>query len=199
MGNVVAEPAATSQHWQLLVLAGGQGSRMEGADKGLMLINGMPAVLHLQSRFEAPFMLVSANRNTDRYAELGVRAVADLRPGFCGPLAGLEALLLQCSSSLVVVVPCDMPLLPALLPQRLLGRLEGTDDIVIAHDGERLQPLCMALRPTRWRDDLSRYLDQGGRSVQGWLEGKPVQVCQFTSPQAFRNLNSVEDLLDHQM
>lgn len=167
---------------------------MEGADKGLMLINGMPAVLHLQSRFEAPFMLVSANRNTDRYAELGVKAVTDRRPGFCGPLAGLEALLLQCSSSLVVVVPCDMPLLPALLPQRLLGQLEGTDDIVIAHDGERLQPLCMALRPTRWRDDLSRYLDRGGRSVQGWLEGKPVQVCQFTSPQAFRNLNTVEDL-----
>ncbi|MEE4251553.1 MAG: molybdenum cofactor guanylyltransferase [Alcanivoracaceae bacterium] len=194
MPSAVAEHTATPADWQLLVLAGGKGSRMEGADKGLMLIEGKPAVSRLQQRFSPPSMLTSANRHADRYAALGVQTVADVRPGFCGPLAGLEALLRQSFSHRAVLVPCDMPWLPASLPQQLLGELAGDDSIVIAHDGERLQPLCMALCPTRWRENLSGYLDQGGRSVHGWLEGKPVQVCQFASPQAFRNLNTVEDL-----
>jgi molybdenum cofactor guanylyltransferase len=198
MVSAVAEQLATLNDWHLLVLAGGRGSRMDGLDKGLMLINGQPAVLHLQARLSAPAMLVSANRNADRYASLGVRTVADQRQEFCGPLAGLEALFLQCSSSRAVVVPCDMPGLPPSLAQDLLAQLEDEDSIAVAHDGERLQPLCMALSSIRWQEDLSRYLDQGGRSVHGWLEGKSLRVCQFLSAQAFRNLNTAEELTSYQ-
>lgn len=193
----MAEEDQPISGWQLLVLAGGQGSRMNGADKGLMLIDGKPAVLHLQERLSSPSMLVSANRHGDRYLALGVQALADLREGFCGPLAGLEALLQQCRSNRAVVVPCDMPLLPTTLAQDLLGQLENKSDIVVAHDGERLQPLCMALSPASWREDLSLYLDQGGRSVHGWLQDKPLKVCRFDSVRAFRNLNTAEDLADY--
>lgn len=194
----MVEGTSLAADWQLLVLAGGKGSRLGGIDKGLMLINGQPAVLHLQTRLSPSSMLVSANRHADRYAEIGVTTVADRRPEFCGPLAGVEAMLLECKSRQAVVVPCDMPLLPPSLPAELLSHLEGEESIVVVHDGERLQPLCMALTPAIWRDDLSDYLDQGGRSVQGWLEGKPVKVCRLSSGEAFANVNTDEDLAAYQ-
>ncbi len=186
--------------WQLLILAGGRGERMGGVDKGLLAFQGRPLVCHLRDRFAPPRLRISANRHDEDYARLGLGTVPDHRDSFCGPLAGLESLLAATMAAddgaatvPAVLIPCDMPWLPADLPARLLAALSGEDTIAVAHDGERLQPLCMALHPARWRDDLGRYLDQGRRSVFGWLDDKPLQVCTWDDPAAFRNLNTPED------
>jgi molybdenum cofactor guanylyltransferase len=182
-----------SAEWQLLILAGGEGRRLGGVDKGLMPVNGMAAVQHLRDRWQPRHQRVSANRHGDDYRALGLEPVADYRPGFIGPLAGLEALLAVALDMPAVIVPCDMPWLPDSLPAQLLALLQP-DTLVVAHDSERLQPLCMALWPTRWREDLSAYLDHGGRSVQGWLDNKPVTLCRFDDARPFRNINTPEDL-----
>lgn len=165
---------------------------MGGADKGLMPIAGQPAVRHLQQRLQPPLLRVSANRHVADYQLLGITPVPDRRPGFCGPLAGLEALLYAADDTPAVLVPCDMPWLPANLPVRLLSLLDARGTVVVAHDGEQLQPLCLAFYPADWRDDLSRYLDDGRRSAQGWLADKPVRLCRFDHPEAFSNLNTTE-------
>ena len=56
-----------------LVLAGGQGTRMGGADKGLQLLDGTPLALHALRRLapQVGTMLVSANRNHAAYAAFG--------------------------------------------------------------------------------------------------------------------------------
>jgi molybdenum cofactor guanylyltransferase len=182
------------ENWQLLMLAGGEGRRLGGIDKGLMRIDGQPALLRLCERFHPPRLLVSANRHLDQYRALGVQPVTDKRGHFAGPLAGLEALLAEAADLPALVVPCDMPSLPGDLPAQLFSQLQNADTIVVAHDGERLQPLCMALWPARWRADLSAWLDQGHRSVHGWLENKPVVVCHFEDPVGFRNINTPENL-----
>ncbi|MFN3712263.1 MAG: molybdenum cofactor guanylyltransferase MobA [Alcanivoracaceae bacterium] len=184
----------TAQDWQLLILAGGRGRRLGGIDKGLMEGNGQPVVRMLHQRFQPPHCLVSANRHAERYCALGFTTVADRRPDFAGPLAGLEALMVAAPDLPAILVPCDMPNLPDDLPAQLLSRLQRRDAIVVAHDGERLQPLCMALWPTYWRDNLAVYLDQGGRSVQGWLDSKQVEVCQFDDGRCFHNINTPADL-----
>lgn len=186
--------------WQLLILAGGRGERMGGADKGLLVFQGQPLVCHLRDRFAPPRLRISANRHGEDYAGLGLITVPDRRDRFCGPLAGLESLLAAVAEAddgsamaPALVVPCDMPWLPADLPMRLLAALSSEDTIAVAHDGERLQPLCLALHPARWRDDLAHYLDQGRRSAFGWLDDKPLQICHWDDPAAFRNLNTPED------
>lgn len=179
--------------WLLLILAGGLGTRHGGEDKGLLPVRGEPAVLALRQRLQAPAVRLSANRNPAAYAALGMPALPDRRPGFHGPLAGLETLLHSAGDHPVVVVPCDMPDLPAELPARLLAALaDAPGHVVVAHDGERLQPLCLALHPARWRDDLAAYLDAGRRSVLGWLDDKPLSVCHFDDTAAFRNANQPE-------
>ena len=110
-----------------IVLAGGQGSRMGGVDKGLQPFRGRPMVAHAIERLEPQVdeLLINANRNTDDYGRFGHRVIADEIAGFAGPLAGFERGLTHAAGALVATVPCDSPFLPRDLVARLHAALEG--------------------------------------------------------------------------
>ncbi len=57
-----------------LVLAGGQGSRMGGVDKGLQEFRGKPMVAHVIERFapQVDELLINANRNPRPTAASGI-------------------------------------------------------------------------------------------------------------------------------
>src|SRR5436305_15205563 len=97
-----------------LVLAGGQGSRMGGIDKGLQPFRGRPMVAHVVERFapQVGEILINANRNLEEYARFGHRVIADEIAGFAGPLAGFERGLAHARCALLVTAPCDSPFLP---------------------------------------------------------------------------------------
>lgn len=175
--------------YTLIILAGGRGNRMGGADKGLLDIDGTTLVTRLHRLLSAGRTRVSANRHEDQYRGLGFEPVADLRPGFSGPLAGIEAAIRDHNDNIVVIVPCDMPCVPDDLPRRLMDGMQTPDTIAIAHDGERAQVLCMAFSPRHWQHSLQDYLDKGRASVHGWLDDKPVALVHFDDPPAFRNIN----------
>lgn len=140
-------------------------------------------------------LLISCNRNGDDYASLADAIVADKRPDFQGPLAGLEAAVLHIASEFLVIVPCDMPLLPLDLARRLLTALEpGRDaaDISYAHDGERHQYLCAAIRVTIL-PSLGVFLDEGGRAVRHWYAQHRHTAVDFSSQaQCFANCNELD-------
>src|SRR5690606_36649233 len=75
------------------LLAGGRATRLDGADKAWLERRGQAQVLRLAQRVEAEVdaVLVSANRDLERYASHGLAAIADRRAGL-GPLGGLEVL-----------------------------------------------------------------------------------------------------------
>ena len=72
-----------------LVLAGGQGSRMGGVDKGLQPFRGKSMVAHVIERLapQVGEILINANRNVEAYQAFGHRVVPDSISGFAGPLA----------------------------------------------------------------------------------------------------------------
>lgn len=184
--------------YSLIVLCGGQGSRLGGADKGLLRTAGENFVQRLIRKLAHPqgHVVISANRHLDLYAREGHRVVPDLRAGYQGPLAGIEAALLAGipADRPVLVVPVDMPDLPADLPAALLAQARP-EQLVVVHDGQRLQPLCMMFFPGSWQVSLSTFLDAGGRSVRQWLADKPLQQVQLLRPHAFENINEPADLL----
>ena len=108
-----------------IVLAGGLGRRMgdtvDGVDKGLLSLSGKPLVAHVIERLvpQVDVLLVNANRNADSYAQFGCQVVPDVIGGFAGPLAGLHAGMLAAATEWVVTAPCDSPLLPPNLVERL--------------------------------------------------------------------------------
>ncbi|HDZ09496.1 molybdenum cofactor guanylyltransferase MobA [Pseudohongiella sp.] len=197
--------SASATAYTLIVLAGGQGSRMGGCDKGLLPFGEHSFVEILVQRLRctvpgADHVLISANRNHDEYNRMDAQVCPDLRAGFQGPLAGLEATLAQapCHQP-VVVVPCDMPLLPQRLPDRLLQPvLANSRSIAVLHDGRRRQHLCLAMWPQQALPTIRDTLGRGQRSVANWLSGQwvtDVSCHEMTGAdiQAMLNVNDPGD------
>jgi molybdenum cofactor guanylyltransferase len=178
-----------------VILAGGQGSRMGGADKGLINYRGRPLVEWVLEVLapQVDDIVISANRNLERYATYGRRVLPDTLPDFPGPLAGVLAAMLGVQSEWLLVVPCDTPHLPPDLALRLLGQaqLEGVP-LAVAADGARIHHSCFIVRTDR-RDDLAAFLARGERAVRHWQAGMALTTVRFDAA-AFANINRPEEL-----
>ncbi|AUH51907.1 molybdenum cofactor guanylyltransferase [Chromobacterium sp. ATCC 53434] len=180
-----------------LLLAGGQGARMGGVDKGWVALAGAPLAERVAARLrpQADALLISANRNRERYAALGQVVEDAAEFAGCGPLAGLEAGLAACRTRWLLSVPCDLPFLPTDLAERLLRPLRAGDAaLAVACCAGQTQPVCMALS-VALLPSLRDYLRAGGRRVREWQRaGGALQVAFDDVPDAFRNINGPEEL-----
>ncbi len=184
-----------------LILAGGRGSRLGGADKGLLDVDGQPLVQRVAQRLapQVDTLLLSANRNLDRYRALGFDPLPDGPYQDAGPLAGLRAGLLACATPWLLAAPCDMPYLPTDLCARLL-QAAPTDDARarVPFDGERHHYACLLL-PRSALATVIACLDSERRSLRallqatGWL-GVDFAASEPDARHAFRNLNTPTDL-----
>ena len=115
------------------------------------------------------------------------RVRADAIPGFRGPLAGVASALDDAAAPLVLTLPVDCPKPPWDLAPRLLDAAETTQArAVVAHDGERRQPL-FAL----YRRDLAAAAGLGVRAWQDTIGA--VEVDFADRRQQFHNLNTPDD------
>ena len=183
-----------------LILAGGRGSRMGGIDKGLQNHHGMPLALHALLRLspQVGHLLVNANRNLGAYEAMGAPVWPDPLPDYAGPLAGFMAGLEHCETPYLVTVPCDSPMFPLDLVQRLAHALEANGaDIAMAatlEDGQlRTQPVFCLMR-SAVLESLVHFTQGGQRKIDRWSAmHRCVEVC-FDAPQAFANANTLAEL-----
>lgn len=182
------------------VLAGGQGRRMGGVDKGLQLLRGRPLVgLALQRLApQVGALMVNANRNLDAYAAFGVPVWPDTLPGHPGPLAGFATALAHCETPWLATVPCDAPLFPADLVQRLADAAEAAGARLAyactVEDGRTQPQPVFALLNTSLRAGLDRFLAEGGRKIDRWADGEGAVRVAFDDAQAFANANTPGEL-----
>lgn len=180
-----------------LVLAGGQGRRMGGVDKGLVPLDGRPMVAHVLDRLapQVDGILVNANQNAEAYRALGYPVVPDLVPGFAGPLAGLHAGLSRTTAPRLVTVPCDSPFFPRDLVRRLAAALDRTDgDLAVARTFEQPHPV-FSLVATGVLPHLEAFLRDGGRKIDAWYATLRVIEVPFDDcADAFRNINTRAEL-----
>ena len=178
-----------------VILAGGEGRRMGGADKGLVEYQGRPLIEWALAALvpQVEDIVISANRNLDTYAAYGHRVLPDTLPDFPGPLAGVLAALDAVTEDWLVVVPCDTPHLPADLALRLLGaaQLERVP-LAVAADETRVHHSCFIVR-TNQRDELAAYLARGERAVRHWQAGLASTTVRFDAA-CFANFNRPDDL-----
>lgn len=194
-----------------LILAGGRGSRMGGVDKGLQNFNGLPLALHtlnqLQMGAGVGQIMINANRNLAAYESFGVAVWPDGLADYPGPLAGFLTGLERCETPYLLTVPCDTPLLPLDLAQRLATALATADaDIAMAaapevgRDGQmqvRTQPVFCLLK-AELLESLVRFTQDGGRKIVAWTDQHKTVVVPFDwpgdNPQAFFNANTLAEL-----
>jgi molybdopterin-guanine dinucleotide biosynthesis protein A len=139
-------------------------------------------------------VIISANRNLERYAALGYTVVPDETADFAGPLAGVLAGMAHARFNLVCTVPCDSPALPPDLVERLQrALLESVAEVAVARTAERAHPV-FALYRLELRTSLAGYLGTGARAVDAWLRSRRHVEVSFDDAGAFLNINSPEDL-----
>src|SRR5687768_3455638 len=178
-----------------LVLAGGQGRRMGGVDKGLQPLRGKPMVQWAIERLapQVDEILINCNQNLEQYGKFGRRLVPDEIGGFAGPLAGLHAGLKAAAHPLVVTVPCDSPFLPTDLVARLHAALSDRD-LAVAKTGDQAHPV-FALVKKSVAANLEAFLASGGRKIDAWYASlKVIEVRFDDEAHAFRNINTPEEL-----
>ena len=211
MASLNAQFQAPESHEAVtgLVLAGGRGARMGGADKGLQNFKGLPLALYtlmrLQMQQGPPLaeILINANRNLSAYEAFGAPVWPDTLDGFAGPLAGFLTGLERCETPLLLTVPCDTPLFPLDLLERLHNALLNEDaDMAMAgaceEDGQlRAQPVFCLMR-VEVLESLVTFTHQGGRKIDAWTAQLKTVLAPFNrpndDPRAFFNANTVEQL-----
>ena len=179
-----------------VILAGGQGLRMDGVDKGLIEFRGLPLVAHVASVIESKVdkIYISANRSFDSYASYG-EVISDDLLGFQGPLAGISKALKVCSTKYLLVLPCDSPLIDSELIDDLISRMKQKDaDICVAHDGS-IMHATFALMKSNLGKSLEHFLNDGGRKMALWYRQQNLERIDVSDRLVvLTNLNKPEDL-----
>ncbi|ANB17415.1 molybdenum cofactor guanylyltransferase [Dokdonella koreensis] len=181
------------------ILAGGAATRLGGRDKGLELLGGRPLVAWVLAaeglRPAEPAtlerVLIVANRNLRAYGH-HAETISDTLPGHRGPLAGIAAALAACASPWLLTVPVDCPIPPVDLAERLCAAATAGGPAVVAHDGERRQPL-FALYASGLAGAAAVAAAQG-LGVHAWQTAIGAREVDFSASRVhFGNLNTAED------
>lgn len=186
-----------SPHQQLdaIILAGGEGRRVGGRDKGLLDWQGKPLIAWVIECIapQVKQVYISANRNIEAYAAFGYAVHTDQSNDFRGPLAGIAACAAHCSSDWVLVVPCDCPALPNELAEKLLATAVSESlEASYAVDEARAHFLC-AVFQKQALEGLKTRLQGDDLSVKGWLKTLRCKPTAFAGMKdAFLNLNTLE-------
>jgi molybdopterin molybdotransferase len=195
-----------------LILAGGRGTRMGRVDKGLQPFRGATLVAHVLQRLapQVSIVAINANRNLPQYQAAAGDApvLPDFIDGFEGPLAGLQVGLQYCPTELLLTVPCDSPFLPTDLAERLYAAMQAENaDLAVAvtmekEDGatepyRQLHPV-FSLMKASLLPQLDAYLDTGARRMESWYKSLRVAEVLFDDANAFRNINTLTELQQHE-
>ena len=192
-----------------IVLAGGRGSRMGGVDKGLQNFHGTPLALHTVLRLQMQEgglvgeLMINANRNLSAYEAFGAPVWPDTLSDYAGPLAGFMTGLERCETPYLLTVPCDTPLFPFDLVQRLAQAFEDdSTEIAMAaaleKDGQlRAQPVFCLMR-VELLESLVAFTQAGGRKIDRWTDQHKTVLVPFNLPgddaRAFCNTNTLAEL-----
>lgn len=187
-----------------LVLAGGEGRRMERRNKGLVSLKGKPLIQHVieSIRSEVQNILISANNNLDIYQNFGFPIYEDL-PEWKGkgPLAGILSLTphIPANSDYLLIVPCDTPFLPHTLVPRLLAAFTTAPDCQIAYAATptMIHPSIFLCRPCT-NDYLANHLNQQHYSLKSWIFSHIHSKVEFPDETPFTNINDVKTLTKNQ-
>lgn len=180
-----------------IILSGGRATRMNGADKGLVLLQDNPLIQHVIARLTSQVdeILINANREIATYQAFGYPVLPDETNDFLGPLAGFLLGLKHAKHEYVLTVPCDSPLLPHNLAERLYkGMVQSHADISIATScGETHPVFCLMKKSVM--SSLQAFLQNGGCKVSAWQKSQKYVEVDFSDiSDAFTNLNTFEDL-----
>lgn len=188
-----------------VILAGGLARRMGGGDKGRLDLGGRSLIAEVAARMapQCEALILNANGDPGRFADLGLPVVADGVAGFPGPLAGVLAAMERAAESgfsHVLSAAADTPFLPRDLASRLTEAAEASGaPVALAatrQEGKLVRQPTFGLWSADLRGDLRRALEEGIFKVGLWAERHGAALAEFPLEpvDSFFNVNTPEDL-----
>lgn len=173
------------------IVAGGAATRLGGIDKAWLQRGGVSQVVRLAKRLsgETASVLVSTNRDSCRYTDVGLVAIPDRNPGI-GPLAALDALAAACTTPWLLTVPVDVVDINDCLLRSLFAA-GGSGAFAIDDDGA--QPLVALWRVDALREATTAALASGDHAVHALQARIGMTGVRFAGFR-FGNLNTPDDL-----
>lgn len=183
----------------IAILAGGRATRMDGEDKGLLTLNGIPLVQRLYGEVSplSNDLLINANRSHHQYEQLFPhnKIITDAWPDFRGPLAGIHAALTMAKHDYLLSIPCDLYHLPTNCLKAMLETVaqhQCPATFAVIND-DALYPLCLVHKNTL--PELESALQKQQYAVRHWLFAVKAMPTYFQIPLDMPlNLNTPEAL-----
>lgn len=160
----------------LAVVAGGRGERLGGVAKGLLEVEGRPALerlLDLAPALGLADVVLVANAQ-EPYARWGLRTVADVVPGKGAP-GGVHTALVAARTPWVLAVACDMPFVAPEAARVLLEARGPEVDAVLFEVSGRPEPLLAVYR-SALADAWGAVLARENPSLRALLAGCRARV-----------------------
>jgi molybdopterin-guanine dinucleotide biosynthesis protein A len=176
---------------------------MGGGDKARITIAGATILRRVLTCIapQCSGVIINANGDPARFADIGLPVVADSVPNFAGPLAGILAGLDWVAANApqiewLLSVPGDCPFLPKDLVTRLHeARIAAGTPLACTRSGEWRHPV-VALWPIALREDLRRALiDEDLHKIEIWTARHGIAIATWPAEPVdpFFNVNTPED------
>jgi molybdopterin-guanine dinucleotide biosynthesis protein A len=172
------------------ILAGGRARRMDGANKGTLLI-GRTAIIdrQLDTLREITREIFVVGRDDAAWTSRGLRVIPDEIPD-AGALGGIYTAIVRSPRERTLVVACDMPFLSGAL-LRDLAAVTGADLVIPRHAG-RYEPLC-AIYSRACAGDIRNRLARGMNEASRLPAGVRVTEFDVDDDTFFVNVNTPHD------
>jgi molybdopterin-guanine dinucleotide biosynthesis protein A len=195
------------EHAGVVVLAGGQGSRLGYVEKALLTLNSQPLLTHILRKLSqvTDTIIISVRDEVQKkeFSKLFPSAVfVTDRYQSVGPLAGMEAGLHACEREYTLVVGCDMPFINVEAVRYLLERCRGFDVTIPRWEDGKLEPLHAVYRTGVMREEIKQSIEQGERIIlapvfkRKLIRYIDVRELKKFDPNldTFKNVNTEEDV-----
>lgn len=177
------------QHCDAVILAAGQGSRMQGCNKLLQRFDGQQRQLEkliLALRPEVQKLWINSHRDHDVYQvfDPNIAIFTDIQAGFLGPMMGMYSAWQYSQQDWILFVPCDLYQVPTKLLDTMIEAVQ-----------QQQSPLCYAV----FNQQALYPLCLMHRSVRPIL-AQQIEMQQYSLYRCFKKLNYTiaEFELDHQ-
>lgn len=188
-----------------VILAGGLARRMGGGDKAAGLIAGRSMFDRVKDRLSPQVSSIVLNANGDpaRFADLGLPVAPDSITDYPGPLAGVLAGMDWAAgegATHILSVAADTPFFPTDLGARLAAAVSDDTPIALAATPDPKRGMArhptFGLWPVALADDLRAALNDGVRKVVLWTDRHGAATVPFSNDpfDPFFNVNTPDDM-----
>ncbi len=175
-----------------IILAGGEGKRVGGVDKGLLKYKNKALIEYVIDAVKPQVdeLIISANRNIEQYKQYANKVISDESEKYLGPLAGINAALPHCVHDWVLIVPCDTPFLPNNIIDVFLSKQRRTN-LYIAESNKKLQPVMLMHKTLH--NSISHSLNNKQLRLMYWAKAQQPVIINFQNKIAFKSFNNNDD------